>query len=171
MIQIFHNPAYDFIGKRRWAYLASAIILLVCLASLTVGGGLRYGIDFAGGTLVQLHFEQAPSIEQIRAAFSRMGVGESIIQQYGDSRDFVARLGGDEFGLLLTGVDEHAAFQVADRIRRSVLHEAAGGILVTASLGFVLSDHHPPNDWMRLADDALRAAKSAGRNRTVAAPA
>jgi preprotein translocase SecF subunit len=92
MIQIFHNPAYDFIGKRRWAYLASAIVLLVCLASLTVGGGLRYGIDFAGGTLVQLRFEETPSIEQIRAAFSRMGVGESIIQQYGDSRDFVARL-------------------------------------------------------------------------------
>ena len=66
MIQLFRDPSYDFIGKRRWAYLASAPFILVSLASIVTKEGLRYGIDFAGGTLVQLRFDEPTSIERIR---------------------------------------------------------------------------------------------------------
>ena len=105
-IQLFRDPSYDFIGQRRRAYVVSALCLLISVASLTVKPGMRYGIDFAGGTLVQLRFAEAPSIERIRAALARGGLGDGIIQEYGDPREFVVRLP------LSDRVPEHVGGQV-----------------------------------------------------------
>jgi len=91
MIQLFSNPNYDFIGRRKWAYLLSAVALVVGLTSLLVQG-LRYDIDFTGGTLVQVRFAEPPSVERIRAALTRVGLGESVIQEFGDPREFITRL-------------------------------------------------------------------------------
>ena len=60
MLELFRSPNYDFISKRKWAYLASALFIVIGLISLFVHGGLRDDIDFAGGTLVQVRFERAP---------------------------------------------------------------------------------------------------------------
>lgn len=92
MIELFRSPSYDFIGKRRWAYMASVLFIAVGLASLVVRGGLRYDIDFAGGTLIQVRFEQAPDVGRIRAALGRIGLGESVIQEFGEAREFILRL-------------------------------------------------------------------------------
>jgi preprotein translocase subunit SecF len=91
MIEIFHNPHYDFIGKRRWAYVVSLLITLIGLTSLAVKG-LHYDIDFTGGTLVQVRFEQPPTVAAIRAGLSRIGLGESVIQQFGDPREYIVRM-------------------------------------------------------------------------------
>ncbi|HXH83066.1 MAG TPA: protein translocase subunit SecF [Candidatus Tectomicrobia bacterium] len=93
MIELFRNPSYDFIGKRRWAYLASALFILLGLASLVSRGGLRYDIDFSGGTLVQVRFAQPPQVARIRAALEPAGLGEAIIQEYGDPHEYILRLG------------------------------------------------------------------------------
>ena len=58
MIQLFPQPNYDFIGKRKWAYLLSGVVMLAALISLATQG-LRYDVDFTGGTLVQVRFAQA----------------------------------------------------------------------------------------------------------------
>ena len=92
MIEMFHNPKYDFIGKRRWAYLISLAAILISLISMTVKGGLRYDIDFTGGTLVQIRFDQAPDIGKIRASLAKIGLGESVIQQFGDPREYIVRM-------------------------------------------------------------------------------
>ena len=91
MIEIFKNPSYDFVGKRRYAYIASIILMVVGLGSLAVRG-LRYDIDFTGGTLVQVRFEQRPDIARIRAALAKVQLGESIIQEFGDTREYIIRL-------------------------------------------------------------------------------
>ena len=91
MIQIFRNPNYDFIGRRRLAYALSAIIMIIGLGSLAVRG-LRYDIDFTGGTLVQVRFEQAPSIAAVRSGLARIQLGESIIQEFGDAREYIIRM-------------------------------------------------------------------------------
>jgi preprotein translocase subunit SecF len=92
MIEIFRNPDYDFVGKRRWAYIVSALFTLAGLVSLATQG-LRYDIDFAGGALVQVRFEQAPpSVQKIRTALTTIGFGESVIQEFGESREFIIRL-------------------------------------------------------------------------------
>jgi preprotein translocase SecF subunit len=92
MIELFRTPSYDFIGKRRWAYLFSAAVILVGLVSLVAKGGLRYDIDFEGGTLIQVRFEQPVSVERIRAGLGGIGEGESVIQEFGDPREFIIRM-------------------------------------------------------------------------------
>lgn len=92
MIQLFRNPAFNFIGNRRWAYLGSATFLLVGLVSIVLHGGLRYDIDFTGGTLVQVRFEQPPTVAQIRASLATIGYGDAIIQEFGDAREFLLRM-------------------------------------------------------------------------------
>jgi preprotein translocase SecF subunit len=91
MIQLFRSPNFDFIGKRKWAYAVSAVVLVAGLISLLTQG-LRYDVDFTGGTLVQVRFEQRPSVDRIRAALARVGLGEVSIQEFGDPREFIMRL-------------------------------------------------------------------------------
>ena len=92
MIELFRNPNYDFIGKRKWAYIISIAITLIGLISLAARGGLRYDIDFTGGTLIQVRFERPPTITQIRTSLGTIHLGESIIQQFGDAQEFIIRL-------------------------------------------------------------------------------
>jgi preprotein translocase SecF subunit len=92
MIELFKNPNYDFIGKRKWAYYVSIAFTLLSLGSLVARGGLRYDIDFTGGTLMQVRFEGAPSVAQIRASLARIQLGDSVIQEFGDAREYVIRL-------------------------------------------------------------------------------
>ncbi|HET6367647.1 MAG TPA: protein translocase subunit SecF [Pseudomonadales bacterium] len=92
MIQLFHNPNYNFIGRRRWAYLLSIVFILVGLGSIAMKGGLRYGIDFSGGTLIQVRFEKPVAVERIRTALEDIKLGESVIQEFGDPREFILRL-------------------------------------------------------------------------------
>jgi preprotein translocase subunit SecF len=91
MIEIFRNPNYTFIGRRRIAYAVSLLAMILGLGSLAVRG-IRYDIDFTGGTLVQVRFDQPPDIGKIRGALGRIGVGEAIIQEFGDPREYIIRL-------------------------------------------------------------------------------
>jgi preprotein translocase subunit SecF len=83
------NLAIDFLGKRRLAMGLSAVLILVSLASIVIHGGLRYGIDFAGGTLVQLKFKTAPNIEDIRSSLREIGLADSTIQEFGSKNDIL----------------------------------------------------------------------------------
>jgi preprotein translocase subunit SecF len=93
MIEIFRNPNYDFIGKRKWAYYVSIAFTLIAIISMVGHRGLRYDIDFTGGTLVQVRFEQPVKVATIRASLSKIGhEGETVIQQFGDPREFILRM-------------------------------------------------------------------------------
>jgi preprotein translocase subunit SecF len=90
MIELFRSPAFNFIGRRRYAYIVSALVMLVGLGSLAVRG-LHYDIDFTGGTLVQIRFEQPPGTAKVRAALSRVRLGDSVIQEFGEPRELIVR--------------------------------------------------------------------------------
>ena len=91
MIELFHEPNFNFIGRRKWAYIISVLITLIGLVSLATKG-LHYDIDFTGGTLVQVRFEKPPSVGTIRAGLTRIKLGESIIQEFGDPREYIIRM-------------------------------------------------------------------------------
>jgi preprotein translocase subunit SecF len=91
VIQLFRSPSYDFIGKRRWTYAFSGVIVLVSLLSLGLQG-LRYDIDFTGGTLIHVRFQQPLRVAQIRSALGPIGFGDSIIQEFGSAEEYIVRL-------------------------------------------------------------------------------
>jgi preprotein translocase subunit SecF len=90
MIALFKHPRYDFIGRRGWAYAVSITITASALVSLLLQG-LRYDLDFTGGTLIQVRFQHPPEASQLRAALSRIGLGGSVIQEFGDPAEYIIR--------------------------------------------------------------------------------
>ncbi|HJO56748.1 MAG TPA: protein translocase subunit SecF [Nitrospinaceae bacterium] len=82
----------DFMGKRGMAVTLSSIAILIGIVSILVHGGLKYGIDFAGGTLVQLKFVNPPEIEEIRDGLKTIGLGESEIQEFGSKNHILIRV-------------------------------------------------------------------------------
>ena len=69
----------DFLGKRRYAYVVSAVLLLVSVGTL-VARGLNFGIDFTGGTLVEVGYPQAVELDEVRAALHDNGFPGAVVQ-------------------------------------------------------------------------------------------
>ena len=88
-MQFFHTPNIDFIAKRRVAYFLSVGLFLVGLISIVLRGGLNLGIDFKGGTSIQLRFQDEVSTEQIREALTQIGLGMSEIKSFGTGNDYL----------------------------------------------------------------------------------
>jgi preprotein translocase subunit SecF len=83
----------DFVGKRMLAVILSAALILIGLVSLTVKGGPNYGIDFAGGTLVQVLFEEKTDAAAIKQALAGLDLGSMSVQQFGDeASEFLIRV-------------------------------------------------------------------------------
>jgi len=84
----------DFVGRRFLFIGLSTVIILIGIASLIFHGGLNYGIDFAGGTLVQVKFSQPTNPGHIRKALKGLDLGSSTIQQFEESsgREFLIRV-------------------------------------------------------------------------------
>ena len=80
----------DFVGGRWIAFLFSSVLILASILSIVLKGGLNFGIDFAGGTLVQIKFKEETSSSEIRRGLREIGLGDSIIQQYSEK-------GGNEY--------------------------------------------------------------------------
>ena len=80
---IFSNPNYDFI---KWRWHAIALSALVIIAGLGYGitKGVPLGIDFSGGTIVVVRFDQPTTVDQVRGALTAGMSGENVIQSYGD---------------------------------------------------------------------------------------
>ena len=81
-MQIFTKPNYNFIRWRWHAIALSVIVILAGVAFMWSKGGIPLGIDFKGGTIIILKFNQAVSEDRVRAALEGMP-GEKVVQQYG----------------------------------------------------------------------------------------
>ncbi len=86
---------FDFMGKRQIAVIFSAILLIISIASLAIQG-LKLGIDFTGGTLIEVGYQQEADLEKIRTALGGAGFGDSIVQHFGTNKDVLIRLAPQE---------------------------------------------------------------------------
>ena len=93
----------DFMGKIKMTMTISGLVILIGLGSIALSGGLKYGIDFAGGTLIQLQFKTPPDIEVIRDGLKTIALGESTIQEFGSKRDILIRIQRSEEKLEAVG--------------------------------------------------------------------
>lgn len=91
MFQLLNQvPKLDFVGKRKLAMYISVGLLLISLGSLGVRG-LAFGIDFTGGTLLEVGYPQAVELSDVRRTLSEAGFPEAVVQPF-SSRDILIRL-------------------------------------------------------------------------------
>ncbi len=107
----------DFVGKRYIAIAFSILLIVVGLSAIVVRGGLNMGIDFAGGTIIQVKFLKNTEINAIRKALAPLGIESSSIQQIGSPSD-------NEF-LIRTNV-QNEAIQAFSRRVKGELEKAFG---------------------------------------------
>ena len=74
----------NFIGKKHIAFVVSAVLILTSVVSLIWHGGPRLGVDFAGGTLIQVRFPSPVAIDSVKAGLARIGLDKSSVQSFGD---------------------------------------------------------------------------------------
>lgn len=74
----------DFVGKRKVAFGLSGVMIVLTIILLIARGGPNYGVDFAGGVLVQVKFDQPRTPAEIKSALRPIGLDDSIIQEFGE---------------------------------------------------------------------------------------
>src|ERR1700720_1421087 len=84
MIELFKQPNIDWMGKAKYFYSLSGLLLLAGIISIVSHGGIRYGLDFKGGTNVDVRFAQPPNIDRLRSGLASQELGNSEIQSISD---------------------------------------------------------------------------------------
>ena len=91
-MQLFKKTNIDFIGKRHIAFIFSGILLLSGIVSLVMKGGPKLGIDFTGGTLIQLGFKQPVPIRDLRSLLTSEGYSDAELQDFAEDKSVIIRV-------------------------------------------------------------------------------
>ena len=125
-MEFFKGVNVDWMGKAKYFVALSLLLLLVGWASILKNGGMRYGIDFRGGTLVYVRFAGPAPLDQIRKGLSAAGLNDSTIQTISDNV-----LGGGSqndvvIGLEQKGQSDEATLDAGREAIVNVLHKTFG---------------------------------------------
>ncbi|MEH6503758.1 MAG: protein translocase subunit SecF [Cycloclasticus sp.] len=85
----------DFLSKRRIAFFLSSLLIIISIASLATQG-LKKGIDFTGGTLVEMGFSEPVKLNELRGLLDQAGFNGAVVQHFGSSNEVLIRLLPDE---------------------------------------------------------------------------
>ncbi|HIF9057027.1 TPA: protein translocase subunit SecF [Photobacterium damselae] len=153
----------------RWSKLAFAFsILMVSLSIATVATkGLNWGLDFTGGTLIEVSFENPANLGQIREALEKADFGDAVVQNFGTARDVMVRLqprdgvkgevlGGQIISALKEGTGQNVEMRRIEFVGPNVGDELAeaGGLAILISLLCILMYVSLRFEW-RLAAGAV----------------
>lgn len=149
-MQIFKNtPTFDFMAKRHIAMAFSLLLIIASIASLATKG-LNFGLDFTGGTLIEVAYPQTADLHKVRSRLEQEGFGDAVVQNFGSSKDVLVRLSprentssqslGDKILKALKEDDadvtmrrqEFVGPQVGDELRED------GGLAMLIALAFIL---------------------------------
>ncbi len=150
-MQIFKQETrFDFMGKRKLAIVFSTTLLLVSIFSL-VSKGLNFGLDFTGGTLLEVGYPHAVELNDIRAALHKANYGDAVVQHFGTAKDILVRvapregISSSEIGDTILKIlkessdgtanmrrQEYVGPQVGDELRDD------GGLAMIIALGCIL---------------------------------
>jgi preprotein translocase subunit SecF len=149
-MQIFKKtPTFDFMAKRHVATVFSLVLIIASIASLATKG-LNFGLDFTGGTLIEVAYPQTADLNKVRNQLEKAGFGDAVVQNFGSSKDVLVRLAprentssqslGDKILSVLREDDadvimrrqEFVGPQVGDELRED------GGLAMLIALAFIL---------------------------------
>ena len=140
------NKQIDFMGKRKIAAIFSIILLLVSIGSIAFKG-LNLGLDFTGGTLIEVEYTVAPNLEDVRVQLSNSGYENPVVQNFGASTSVLVRLAesfNDKVGLevisSLTSSGETVELKRSEFVGAQVGEELReqGGLGLLLALGLVM---------------------------------
>jgi len=96
MIEIIKNPNIDFVGIRKYGFIFSAVALAITILLIFIKGP-NFGVDFTGGTLLQIRFEKPITTAALRSSLAKIGESGASIQALGDEQnEYVIRTAGAE---------------------------------------------------------------------------
>src|SRR5260370_39492154 len=124
MIELFKQPNIDWMGKAKYFFALSGILLLAGWTSILFKGGLRYGIDFKGGTNVDVRFAQAPNVDKLRSALAAQGLGNTEIHSISD----IANPNSNEVVIFVEGKGQDDQALEEGRVKVLSALNAASGV-------------------------------------------
>ncbi len=119
----------DFMGKRKLALGLSSLLLALALISLPMLG-LNFGLDFTGGTEVEVRFDQPPQVAEVRDSLSAAGFEDATVQNFGSSVDLLVRIPPRD------GEAENSAAEQATQVINALNADYNNGVEMRSS-GFV----------------------------------
>jgi preprotein translocase subunit SecF len=115
------RPNIDFMGHRRIAYVVSGLMILLSIVSLATRG-LNFGLDFTGGTLIEVSFPAAADIDLVRSNLGDAGLGDAVVQTFGEPKDIVVRVPP-------RGVEESSA-ELSTVVLQALQHGVEGDVVM-----------------------------------------
>jgi preprotein translocase subunit SecF len=163
MIELFKQPNIDWMGKAKYFFALSGILLLAGWTSIFFGSGIRYGIDFKGGTNVDVRFSQPPNVDKLRSSLAAQGLGNTEIQSISD----IANPNTNEVVIFVEGKgQDEQALEGASREKVLGALNATYGVSRTdfnsatpTSLAAVLAEKDPLNLSVNAGDRYPQLAK------------
>jgi preprotein translocase subunit SecF len=124
MIELFKQPNLDWMGKAKYFYALSAILLLAGWTSIFFRSGIKYGIDFSGGTNVDVRFANPPNIDKIRSGLTTQGLGNTEIQPIHD----IANPNSNEVLIFVEGKGQDEEVMDSSRVKVLSALDATYGV-------------------------------------------
>jgi preprotein translocase subunit SecF len=134
-MRFFKSVNIDWIGKKNIFIGISVALTIAGLVSIAVRGGLRYGIDFSGGTLVYVKFKEKPQLDVVRAALKQRGLGDSTIQRFGTEAEREVIISLDQSFTVKGGTLDQGQSNIADTLNLSFRPTDAGNKVDLNNLG------------------------------------
>lgn len=85
-MNIFGNSNYDIIGKRKISLVFSLLLIIISIVAVSVRG-FNFGLDFTGGSVIVVHFEEPVELDTIRTQLSEANYGDAVVKNFGSSKD------------------------------------------------------------------------------------
>lgn len=143
------RPEIDFMGKRRIAAIVSILFVVAALIDIAIQG-LNFGLDFTGGTLVEVQFPEATDPVEVRQYLESNGFAGGLVQYYGSERDLLVRMPpqgdsgqadmGDAIIASLRSLDPQVEMLQSNYVGPAVGEELRddAGLAILAALGAVM---------------------------------
>jgi preprotein translocase subunit SecF len=119
------EPTFKFLNKRWYAFGISGVVILIGVI-LYFTRGFNMGIDFSGGTMLEVSFREPMNVSRLRAALSKVGMGEAQITRVGnENKFFIKTMTVSEKSMETETMEDHE--KVARTIKRALMNETARG--------------------------------------------